>query len=268
MWAAGLVGAAMPPESPVTVFGVGIERSAHDPPVAALPGRSVESVVVEGDPVAAVLRQTGMGYEVFAAATLATFAADLPAVVDTVVTGTRLPVVLARPPKDGPAPIRRILLPLAGTVQARAATEVAIAIAAHHGASLFLLHVDTDVTEPEPVLPVDDEVGGVAAAAGQIVRAVRRQGARSRVPGDDPGEELLDRAALLARQSAVRSRRVIVHHPTRGLAIVEAARRMRADLVVIGVTPQPVADRVFLGQTASHVLAAADLGVLVVATGR
>jgi nucleotide-binding universal stress UspA family protein len=178
-------------------------------------------------------------------------------------------VVLARPPKEGPAPIRRILLPLAGTVQARAATEVAIAIAAHHGASLFLLHVNTDVAEPEPVEPVeDDQVGAVAAAAGQIVRAVRRQGARTRVPGDDPGEELLDRAASLARESTVRSRRVIVRHPTRGLAIVEAAQRMRADLVVIGVTPQPVADRVFLGQTASHVLAAADLGVLVVATGR
>lgn len=269
VWAAELVGAAMPPESPVTVFGVGVERSAHDRPMAALAGRSVESVVVDGDPVPAVLRQTGMGYEVFAAATLATFAADLPAVVDTVVTGTRLPVVLARPPKDGPTPIRRILLPLAGTLQARAATEVAIAIAAHHGASLFLLHVNTDVAEPEPIGPViGDEVGGVAAAAGQIVRAVRRQGARSRVPGDDPGEELLDRAALLARESAVRSRRVIVRHPTRGLAIVEAAQRMRADLVVIGVTPQPVADRVFLGQTASHVLAAADLGVLVVATRR
>src|SRR5690606_35388218 len=158
---------------------------------------------------------------------------------------TRLPVVLARPPQDGPSPIRRILLPLAGTVQARAATEVAIPIAAHHGASLFLLHLNTDAAEPQPVGPVHDDPGGAAAAGGRpSVRAVRRQGARSRVPGDDPGEELLDRAASLARESAVRSRRVIVRHPTRGLAIVEAARRIRADVVVIGVTPQPVADRV------------------------
>ena len=82
---------------------------------------------------------------------------------------------------------------------------------------------------------------------------------------DRVGGQILQQADALAIDAGVRARRVIVRHPTRGLAIVEAARRTRTDLVVIGVTPQLVADRVFLGQTAAHVLAAPDLSVLVVA---
>lgn len=268
-WAAGLVGDAMPEENPVTVFGVGVDRAAHEAPAAALDGRSVESVTVDGDPSDLVVRQAGMGYQLFAAGTRATVAADLPEIVDAVFVGSRLPVMLARPAADGPAPIRRILLPVAATIQSRAATEVAVAIAARHGASLFLLHVHTDVSEPDvAAADVDAADGGVAAAAGQLVRAVRRQAERAGIVADDPGEQILRETAALAREVGVRSRRVTVKHPTRGLAIVEAARRTRSDLVVIGVTPQPVADRVFLGQTASHVLAAADLNVLVIAIAR
>ena len=98
------------------------------------------------------------------------------------------------------------------------------------------------------------------------VRAVRRgAGGAGLVADDQVGGQILKQADLVARDAGVRARPVIVRHPTRGLAIVEAARRTRSDVVVIGVTPQLVADRVFLGQTAAHVLAAPDLTVVVVA---
>lgn len=253
-FAAELIGAAMPPENPVTVFGVGVPPGAHEPVVAALGRRSTESVVVDGDQVAATVRQAGLGYRLFATDTRATVAADLPAVVDGVFTSRRdLAVVLVRPARGGPAPIRRVLLPVAGTVQSRAASELAVAIAAANAASLFLLHVDPGVDEP-----LDEP--------GQLTRAVRRSAERAGLVADDPvAGQLLRQADVLAKEAGVRGRRIIVRHPTRGLAIVEAARRTRSDLVVVGVTPQLVADRVFLGQTAAHVLAAPDLNVLVVA---
>jgi Kef-type K+ transport system membrane component KefB/nucleotide-binding universal stress UspA family protein len=252
--AAELIGAAMPPENPVTVFGVGAAPGAHEPVVLALGRRASESVVVDGDPVAATVRQAGLGYQLFAAGTLATVAADLPAVVDGVFTSRRdLTVVLVRPARGGPSPIRRVLLPVAGTVQSRAATELAVAIAASHAASLFLLHVEPGIDEP-------------LDAPGQLAQAVRRGAERAGLVADDPvGGQILRQADALAKDAGVRGRRIIVRSATRGLAIVEAARRTRSDLVVIGVTPQLVADRVFLGQTAAHVLAAPDLSVLVVA---
>jgi Kef-type K+ transport system membrane component KefB/nucleotide-binding universal stress UspA family protein len=257
-YAAELVAAGLPPECPVTVFGVGVKHAAHDDIRARLGERSHESVVDDGDPAEVTVRQAGLGYEVFATGTRVTVAADLPELVDAVfVSRSELPVILARPAADGATPIRRVLLPVAATVQSRAATEMAVAIAATHGASLFLLHVQSDAAD-EP-----------ASEPGQLVRAVRRSAERAGFVPDDPvGAQILKQADAIAKDAGVRSRRVIVRHPTRGLAIVEAARRTRSDLVVIGVTPQQVADHVFLGQTASHVLAAPDLSVLVVALAR
>ncbi len=267
-WAAELVGSAMPPECAVTVFGVGVDRARLGPIVDRLGGRSVETVAVEGDATQATVREAGMGFRAFAAGTRATVAGELPEMIDAVLTTTGMPVMLARPATDGPSPIRRVLLPVGATTPSRAATELAVALADRHRATLVLLNVQTDVTEPDvsPTDAVDDS--GVVAAAGTLARAVRRGAERAGLVADDPGAQILRQAGGVARDAGVRSRRITVKHPTRGLAIVEAARRTRADIVVIGVTPQAVADGVFLGQTASHVLAAADLNVLVVAVAR
>lgn len=267
-WAAELVGTSMPPESPVTVFGVGVDRSAHATALERLGARSVETVTVQGDPVQATIRQLGMGFHAFAAGSRATVAGDLPELVDAVLLSSTMPVLIARPATDGASPVRRVVLPVGATTPARAAAELAVAIAAQHRAALVLLNVNTDVAEPDvsPSDVLDD--GAVAAAAGTLARAVRRGAERAGIVPDDPGAHILREAGALAREAGVRARRITVKHPTRGLAIVEATRRIRGDLVVIGVTPQPVADHVFLGQTASHVLAAADLNVLVVAVKR
>ena len=98
VFAAELLAAALPPENPVTVFGIGVPPGAHTAAIEALGKRSHESVLVDGDPVAATVRQAGLGYQVFAAATRATVAADLPEVVDAVfMSRSELSVVLARP---------------------------------------------------------------------------------------------------------------------------------------------------------------------------
>lgn len=271
-FAARLVAAAMPPECPVTVFGVGIGRDSHRLPLAALGERETESIVVDGDPPRRAVQQAALGYQLFVAGTRATVAADLPELIDAVFVRSELPVVLARPAADVQTvtlgtddrsaivatPIRRVLLPVAATTPSRAATELAVAIAAAHGASLFLLHVEDES------LPAAD-VGG----HGSLARAMRRSAERAGLVSDDAvGSQILRQTDAYAHEAGVRSRRITVRHPTRGLAIVEAARRTRSDLVVIGVTPQPVADRVFLGQTASHVLAAADISVLIAAVAR
>lgn len=77
----------------------------------------------------------------------------------------------------------------------------------------------------------------------------------------------MDAVAESAHESRVWPRRLFVDHSSRGLAIVETARSRQTDLVVIGVSAQEVGGATYLGQTATHLLAAEDLGVAIVALG-
>jgi nucleotide-binding universal stress UspA family protein len=70
-----------------------------------------------------------------------------------------------------------------------------------------------------------------------------------------------------AHENRVWPRRLFVEHSSRGLAILETARTRQIDLVVIGVSAQDVGGNTFLGQTATHLLAAEDLGLAIVALG-
>lgn len=245
VYTATVLDAVLPPESGVTI--VDLAGGAADPlhlvsTAQRFGSRALESVRIANGEVARVLQQAGMGYHLLVAGIETTTASELPVLVDAMVRESPLPVILVRPPKGGDATIQRILLPLSSTRPAKAATEVAIAAAERLGARLDLLYI-------------------TASGDGDG----RDEGTDAR--HDEIGRKLMDAAAESAHENRVWPRRLFVDHSSRGLAIVETARARQTDLVVIGVSAQEVGGATYLGQTATHLLAAEDLGVAIVALG-
>lgn len=245
VYTATVLDAVLPPESGVTI--VDLAGGAADPlhlvsTAQRFGSRALESVRIANGEVARVLQQAGMGYHLLVAGIETTTASELPVLVDAMVRESPLPVILVRPPKGGDATIQRILLPLSSTRPAKAATEVAIAAAERLGARLDLLYI-------------------TASGDGDG----RDEGTDAR--HDEIGRKLMDAVAESAHENRVWPRRLFVDHSSRGLAIVETARARQTDLVVIGVSAQEVGGATYLGQTATHLLAAEDLGVAIVALG-
>lgn len=256
-YAAQVLAAALPPETAVTIANLG----ADDPvqlvgTVARFEGRNVESRLIQPDGAAvSVLRQAGMGYQMLAAGTDATSTDQLSDILAAMLTESPLPVVIIRPATTPRSQIRHLMLPLSSSLPARAATEFAIAAASRTAARLDLLHVG-DATDDDND---DDEPPGPFARVANI--------ASRAVHSDDVAQRLMAGVASTAHDSGVWPRRVFVTHRSRGGAIIEAARKRRTDLVVIGVEAQDIAGTVYLGQTATQLLAAADLGLAIVAYG-
>ncbi|HUF98112.1 MAG TPA: cation:proton antiporter [Ilumatobacter sp.] len=256
-YAAQVLAAALPPETAVTIANLG----ADDPvklvgTVARFEGRDVESKLIHPDGAAiSVLRQAGMGYQVLAAGTNATSTDQLSDILAAMLTESPLPVILIRPATTPRSQIRHLMLPLSSTLPSRAATEFAIAAAARTAARLDLLHVG-DVNDDEEH---DDESPGPFARVANI--------ASRAVHSDDVAQRLMAGVTSTAHASGVWPRRIFVTHRSRGGAIIEAARKRHTDLVVIGVEAQDIAGTVYLGQTATQLLAAADLGLAIVAYG-
>ena len=270
-YAARVLSAALPPETAVTIANLGVE----DPvqlvgTVQQFEGRSVESTrIVRGDAVISVLRQAGMGYQMLASGTQATSTDELSDIIASVLTESPLPVVLVRPATSPRPQIRRVMLPMSSSLPARAATEFAIAASARLGARLDLLHV-LDVDDAERY---DDH-----DAARDAARDAERDanGPFARVAGlaglawhhdDGLSHKLMTSVASAAHASGVWPRRLHVAHRSRGIAIIETARRRHTDLVVIGVEAQDIAGAVYLGQTATHLLSASDIGLAIIAYG-
>jgi Kef-type K+ transport system membrane component KefB/nucleotide-binding universal stress UspA family protein len=266
-YTATVLHAALPPESSVTIADL---ATGTDDPLRLVGTaqrfgrRPLESVRVPNGEVNRVLQQAGMGYRLLVAGIDATSDRELPDLVDALVRESPLPVVLVRPPRGAERSIQRILLPLSSTRPARAAAEVAIAAAERLGARLDLLYVSAGDAESGPVHRVeehDDPAGALATIAARAGRAVGHTG------HDEVGRRLMDSVADAAHENRVWPRRLFVEHSSRGLAIVETARTRQIDLVVIGVSAQDVGGNTFLGQTATHLLAAEDLGLAIVALG-
>ncbi len=208
-----------------------------------------------------------MGYQVLAAGTQATSTDGLSDIIAAMLKESPLPVVLVRPAASPRSQIRHLMLPVSSSLPARAATEFAIAAAARLGARLDLIHVgdvhgdvhgdddrDDDRDEGEDALI--GPLARVASLAGRVVHS-----------DDDVTHKLLASVSNTAHASGVWPRRLLVTHRSRGIAIIEAARRRQTDLVVIGVEAQDIAGAVYLGQTATHLLAASDIGLAIVAFG-
>jgi nucleotide-binding universal stress UspA family protein len=247
-YAARLIDLALPSESPVTV--VSPRDDDHVPEVFS--GRELERISNHGNTTAhSVLAQAALGYQVIAAAIDVRGNGALPAEIDAIVTGSTLPAILVQPGTATPARVRNILLPVSPTQASRAASEVAIGLAASTDATLHLIYVGA--AEPS---------GTGRRAWRATMRTTERQ------VGSYAGnlsEQLFIDVEEAAALAAVSTRRVSIAHDSRGAAIVAASHQHRTDLIVLGVVAQNIAGQTFLGQTTEHVLRTATNGVVVVA---
>jgi nucleotide-binding universal stress UspA family protein len=247
--AARLVGLALPSESPVTVVGPEDDDHVSD----VLSGRELERISNHGSTNAhSVLAQAALGYQLIAAAIDVRETGALPAEIDAIVTGSTLPAILVQPGTTTPVRVRNILLPVSPTRASRAASEVAIGLAASTDATLYLIYVGA-AAEPS---------GTGRRAWRATMRTTERQ------VGSYAGnlsEQLFVDVEEAAALAAVSTRRVSIAHDSRGAAIVAASHKHRTDLIVLGVVAQNIAGQTFLGQTTEHVLRTATNGVVVVA---
>jgi Kef-type K+ transport system membrane component KefB len=248
-FAAELAAAALPDESPMTIVRTSDDQGAVLDVMRALQDRDLELRAVNGGGVDELLRQAGMGYGLVVAGTHATTYDELSAEQTELLRIPDLPVLLARPGTGRAGTPSRILLPLSTTMPARAATEVAVALAARLGAELDLLYVRS-------------ESNGEADAAGRPARRGGYFGAT-----DPVAQRMFASVSDTAREAGVWPRRIITDNVSRAAGIADVAQRRDTDLVVVGVEVQDVGGAVHLGQTATLLLAEAQLDLLIVALG-
>lgn len=142
------------------------------------------------------------------------------------------------------APMRRILHATDFSGASRRAFDAAVELARRDRARLHVLHV---VTPPSPF------ANGKPPASWVELDARAREAARRRLAA------LVD----LARRAGVRAEGELVDGAP-AAAIVRAARRRRADAVVIGTHGRSGLGRLFMGSVASRVLQLAACPVLTV----
>jgi nucleotide-binding universal stress UspA family protein len=120
------------------------------------------------------------------------------------------------------------------------------------GAVLLLVHV------------IDTEAD---RATRRLLRATLRTLERVPVANPDPvGDQVLEVAAARAAESGVVVERSVVTSDARSAAIVGAAARAGADLVVLGSSMSEVDGAAFFGRTAERVLEACPTGLVLVTT--
>ena len=132
-----------------------------------------------------------------------------------------------------PGAFKRILVPTDGGYAARGAAELALLYATAAGAEVTALAAQTDASS----FP-SDEPRRVSA---RVIQDIVQLGARHGVTID---------GQVRISQSAART-------------IVEAARELSADLIVIGAIPQTLGRQTFLGNTVEYVLRYAPCPVVV-----
>jgi Kef-type K+ transport system membrane component KefB/nucleotide-binding universal stress UspA family protein len=247
-FAAELANAVLPDESPMTIVRTSDDQHAVLDVMRVLQDRHLELRTVNGSGVEALLRQAGMGYGLVVTGTSATDSEGLSTADTELLRTPDLPVLLGRPAVGQTGPPSRLLLPLSTTVPARAATEVAVALAAKLGAGLDLLYVRSDANGA-------DDVAGRS-------RLASYWGA-----SDPVAQRMFTSVADVAREAGIWPRRIITDNASRAAGILEVARRRDSDLVIVGVEVQDVSGAVHLGQTATLLLAEPDVGLLIVALG-
>lgn len=146
---------------------------------------------------------------------------------------------MARP---APAEHRRIVLAVTDSEESMHATAVAAQLVAQKGELVFVHVIEVPLEFDLSARPPDDEE-----------------------PARRCANELLARCQAAAERYGVSSKRMIERQHTAGPAIVEAAARTGASLIVIvGEQRFSRAGRLRLGSTATHVLKHADCRVLMI----
>ena len=247
-FAAELAHAVLPDESPMTIVRTRDNQDTVLDVMRVLQDRALELRAMNGSGVEELLRQAGMGYGLIVAGTSASEPDALSAEETELLRSPDLPVLLARPAPGQRGRPKRILLPLSSTVPARAATEVAVALASKLGAELDLLYVRSDSNDTPD--------------AGNRSRLSAYWGA-----SDPVAQRMFASVSDVARESGIWSRRVITDNASRAAGIIDMAQRRDSDLVIVGVEVQDIGGAVHFGQTATALLAEPDIGLLVVALG-
>jgi manganese transport protein len=139
-----------------------------------------------------------------------------------------------------PAPVyRRILVPLDHTELDRPAISHAIALARSHGAKLYLLHVEEDITS---------QVYGPIAETAEV----------------EAGRKYLDEIAALVRAESVEVESAVRHSPNPKAEIVRYAREIHPDLVIMGAHGHRGIKDVIFGGTINPVRHELDVPILIV----
>jgi manganese transport protein len=143
-----------------------------------------------------------------------------------------------------PAPaFHRILLPLDHSGLDRLAISHAAGLAKLHGAGLFLLHVEEGVTS---------QIYGKDSSTAEV----------------EAGEQYLERIAQSLRQQGITVETSIAHSSSPRKAIVEYARDVRPDLVIMGAHGHGGLKDLIFGTTIDPVRHNLDVPLLVVRTPR
>lgn len=141
-----------------------------------------------------------------------------------------------------PAEHRRIVVAVTDSEESMHATAVAAQLVAQKGELVFVHVIE---------VPLEFQL---EAAPPQEEESARRQ-----------AHELLGRCQAAAERHGVSSKRILDRRHTAGPAIVEAAERSRASLIVIAAEQRfSRAGRLKLGATATHVLKHAGCRVMVI----
>jgi nucleotide-binding universal stress UspA family protein len=145
---------------------------------------------------------------------------------------------------------KRILVPVDGSRTSEEGLRTALKLAKTSRASVFVLHV----VEENVVLLGGDYTSG--AYLDQLVKELK-----------ESGKQVLARSKTLARRQGVRTQTVLIEDlGSRRVAdlIVQQARKLRADVIILGTHGRRGLRRVVMGSDAEEVVRIAPAPVLLV----
>jgi len=144
---------------------------------------------------------------------------------------------------------RRILVASDGSELAQRAASSAIGLANSTGAELIALNV-------VPCYPTSFFEGGSSIPVEEIARTERQW--------SDQGRSIVAALVQQATDAGVKAHGAIAHSDLVGEAILAAARKHEADLIVMASHGRKGLQRLLLGSETQHVLAQGSVPVLVV----
>jgi len=156
----------------------------------------------------------------------------------------RAPVTLPEPATGEiePPVYRRILVPLDHTRLDRLAVGHAAAMAHMHGSTLYLFHVEEDVTS---------QVYGSESSTAEV----------------EAGQEYLDRIAESLRKDGVQVITAVTHSPNPKREIVHYARQIAPDLLIMGAHGHRRLKDLIFGNTINPVRHDLKIPILIVREG-
>ncbi|HEX2028609.1 MAG TPA: cation:proton antiporter [Nitriliruptorales bacterium] len=249
--AARVLGLALQSDAHVTVLSVvtsddqdaASRRARVEPVLQALDSDRAEFRIETNDqPVQAILREASLGYDLVALGLNEDFRGshELSATLQALLANSPSPVLMVRrgtdlDPDDGFAELdlRRILVPVTGTLAGRGAEEVAYTL----GGRLDI-HVDA-------------------------VHVVKRRDRRRGGQAEPSARRQLDRARDLSQRMGGGASLVLRTRTTAHEEIVRAADEHDSDLIVLGAELRSHEDRPFLGHGTEYVLEHARQTVIV-----